>query len=477
MKIALMLSGETRSFFEPPSLLDGLRQEGYTVDVFAHLPVSDPGVGPFIEFWKKPPDGFCLRSLQLGAVRDIPETGIAEHPDCAKRPWYKTAVPPITSLQAVLRHTAASAAVGSLVRQAELQDGGRYDWVIKTRYDLKFVRPMEQLADLKADNIYCASHDNWDGYNDKFSFGSSEVMELHTRLFYAIPDLCRSGLLFHPEKLLGAHLKAHDVVPSRTRSISRVVRYGVRDEINWIPYRGDIADDAYLPVTKEGHVTQPSSDVDKVTLDSDDIVTVKLNYWRAVPQQPVIGIQHFYETIEGQFDFQATYSEAVSWADDGAIFVEVGSWMGKSTAYMAVEIANSGKKVKFYAVDTWLSTHADTVGHGISIKRNFLRNIAPVKDHVEPMEMTSREASTRFVDKSVDFVFLDADSSYEGLSADIMAWLPKMKPGGVLAGHDYAEHPGCGVIQAVKELLPGYMLRHPGGPTPVTTTWEYTVPS
>lgn len=58
-----------------------------------------------------------------------------------------------------------------------------------------------------------------------------------------------------------------------------------------------------------------------------------------------------------------------------------------------------------------------------------------------------------------DFVFIDADHTYEGCRADILAWGPKVKPGGLLCGHDYdfgtepAQYPG--VRRAVDELLIG----------------------
>lgn len=54
---------------------------------------------------------------------------------------------------------------------------------------------------------------------------------------------------------------------------------------------------------------------------------------------------------------------------------------------------------------------------------------------------------------SFDFVFIDADHSYEGCAADIAAWLPTLKPGGLLSGHDYGNdgYPGFGVTRAVDE--------------------------
>jgi predicted O-methyltransferase YrrM len=52
----------------------------------------------------------------------------------------------------------------------------------------------------------------------------------------------------------------------------------------------------------------------------------------------------------------------------------------------------------------------------------------------------------------LDMVFIDADHKYEIVIADIRAWLPKVKPGGILCGHDY-RRPGDDVNRAVDELL------------------------
>ena len=62
---------------------------------------------------------------------------------------------------------------------------------------------------------------------------------------------------------------------------------------------------------------------------------------------------HFYQSIEGFFSFKELYKEQVLKASDNAHFVEVGVYLGRSASYMAVEIANSGKDIKFDCVDTW----------------------------------------------------------------------------------------------------------------------------
>lgn len=63
--------------------------------------------------------------------------------------------------------------------------------------------------------------------------------------------------------------------------------------------------------------------------------------------------------------------------------------------------------------------------------------------------------AAKYLQGPYDFVFIDADHSYEGCKADIDAWAGKVKPGGLLAGHDYENHdyPQFGVKRAVDEFV------------------------
>ena len=56
-------------------------------------------------------------------------------------------------------------------------------------------------------------------------------------------------------------------------------------------------------------------------------------------------------------------------------------------------------------------------------------------------------------DGDLDWVFIDANHNYDYVRADIAAWTPKVRPGGIIAGHDYLDRDGWGVIRAVDEAF------------------------
>jgi hypothetical protein len=167
-------------------------------------------------------------------------------------------------------------------------------------------------------------------------------------------------------------------------------------------------------------------------------------------------MDHFFQNIEGWSAFIGVYDHAVRTAKDGFHFVEVGAWKGRSAAFMAVHIANSGKNIKFDVVDTWLGSPEHSEEESVknnTLYEEFIANMEPVKDYYTPLRMTSLEASLMYEDESLDLVLLDAAHDYDNVKADILAWLPKIKKGGILAGDDY--HPTwSGVIKAVTECIP-----------------------
>jgi predicted O-methyltransferase YrrM len=167
-------------------------------------------------------------------------------------------------------------------------------------------------------------------------------------------------------------------------------------------------------------------------------------------------MDHIHNNIQGWFTFSALYKLMVE-RFDNATFVEVGTWKGKSAAFMAVEIANSNKNIKFYCVDPWNGACEDNNPKAydcVEVRTNtlyehFLNNIKPVENYIIPVRDYSVNAVKQFADHSLDFVFIDASHDYENVKLDLNIWYPKIKKDGVLAGHDYIQF---GVKKAVDEF-------------------------
>lgn len=176
-------------------------------------------------------------------------------------------------------------------------------------------------------------------------------------------------------------------------------------------------------------------------------------------------MEHYYQSLkkvstDGFFDYQELYTKVVGLLPTNSHIVEVGAWKGQSSAYLAVEIINSGKNIKLDVVDTWIgegmlmdlwdAPDHDFVKHNGDFLPVFIKNIEPVKHVITPVRSTSASASQLYEDKSLDFVFIDANHSYESVSEDIKLWLPKIKDTGIMGGHDYNDG-WPGVKKAINE--------------------------
>ena len=169
-------------------------------------------------------------------------------------------------------------------------------------------------------------------------------------------------------------------------------------------------------------------------------------------------MEHFYTSIHGWFDFQNLYSKMVDIHPTESHFIEVGAFYGKSAAYMAVEIANSGKNIKFDVVDTWRGSPEHQKGAwdyredmvNDTAYDLFLENMKPAEGYYKPIKLASVEAAKLYEDRSLDFVYIDAAHEYESVKDDIEAWMPKVKIDGYIGGHDYVPN-AYGVYKAVDE--------------------------
>lgn len=168
-------------------------------------------------------------------------------------------------------------------------------------------------------------------------------------------------------------------------------------------------------------------------------------------------MEHFYQKPqfgENWFTFSKLYAKMVDLFPNNSNFVEIGSWKGKSSAFMAVEIYNSNKNIDFYCIDTWEgSSEHSSEEKGDNLFQTFITNVQPISHIIKPIRMKSLEAVNFFADNSIDFCFIDAAHDYQNVINDIRAWYPKIKENGIIAGHDFSKF-WPGVVQAVEEFFP-----------------------
>lgn len=122
-----------------------------------------------------------------------------------------------------------------------------------------------------------------------------------------------------------------------------------------------------------------------------------------------------------------------------ALVAEIGVYAGESTAiFMA-----SGRVRMLIAVDPWLDGYDPGAGATMLVpmadaRAEFDRSVRDRYPHaIAVMPCRSLEAASLFSDWAFDLVYVDGHHGREHAAADFRAWMPKVKPGGYIAGHDY----------------------------------------
>jgi hypothetical protein len=132
--------------------------------------------------------------------------------------------------------------------------------------------------------------------------------------------------------------------------------------------------------------------------------------------------------------------------------VEIGVMKGGYSATILREW--SGREL--ISVDPWLE-HPENEAQARA-------RLAPYGERSTVWRMTSAEASEQIRDGELDFAYIDALHDYDSVKLDLECWFPKVRPGGILAGHDYPEP---GVRSAVDEFARARGLRvHSTGAEP-----------
>lgn len=124
--------------------------------------------------------------------------------------------------------------------------------------------------------------------------------------------------------------------------------------------------------------------------------------------------------------------------------VEVGVYLGE----FSYELLRTYRGT-LYLVDPWNSPNCE--GSLVGGEQHYQEVVKKFKDNhqVQLIRQYSQEAVVLFQDESLEMVYLDAEHTYDGVTGDIHLWWPKVKPGGILSGHDILFYDHIGVTQAI----------------------------
>lgn len=125
--------------------------------------------------------------------------------------------------------------------------------------------------------------------------------------------------------------------------------------------------------------------------------------------------------------------------------VEVGVYRGHTSVALLKTFLN----LNLVMVDPWMEWHPDSdyfkttrigkrlCGEWREHKEEALELTKDFVDRRRVHQAKSEQTYNNYPDGYFDFAFVDADHTYEAVSLDIELWAPKVKPGGIFAGHDY----------------------------------------
>lgn len=129
---------------------------------------------------------------------------------------------------------------------------------------------------------------------------------------------------------------------------------------------------------------------------------------------------------------------------------KVGVEVGVEKGRFSKALCEMSPQMKLYSVDIWEGTE--------SLYLDSRKRLMPFENN-QIIRDWSVEAAKRFADSSIDFIFIDAEHDYKNIKADLEAWIPKVRSGGVVSGHDYVNGMH-GRIFGVRQAISEWMNNH-----------------
>lgn len=145
-----------------------------------------------------------------------------------------------------------------------------------------------------------------------------------------------------------------------------------------------------------------------------------------------------------------------------------GAEIGVQRATFSRHLLEHWGGARLYSIDPWRQfddpDYIDKANTTDNIHESHFQlaanRVAPFGDRSNLIRKPSAEAAPDFADESLDFVYIDAQHHYEAVMEDLELWYPKVKPGGIISGHDYLDGEVNGDLFGVKRAVDEFASTH-----------------
>ena len=205
MRIALLLSGKFRDGDSCVESIQSYIIQKYNVDVFIDYSFNENDAeygitDKLVKLYNPIKLQYEQYPIELERIIEFAHSynkNIESNPDSLFKMWYS-----------IKR-------ANDLKKQYEIDNGFKYDIVIKSRFDLKILDNINFKKDYNSIFIPIG-WDHRDGYNDLFAYGDSDSMNYYCSLYDCLIQYLKEGNVIHPESLLKVHLNKSKIVLVRT---------------------------------------------------------------------------------------------------------------------------------------------------------------------------------------------------------------------------------------------------------------------
>lgn len=177
------------------------------------------------------------------------------------------------------------------------------------------------------------------------------------------------------------------------------------------------------------------------------------------------------EYILSKFDIGASQTQPIQIRNIGRdglaeLFAELGfvkgAEIGVDRGAFSEILCQKNPNLQLFSIDSWSAVSFEKSLNKVDVLQERLnRHYQDAKRRLSKynckiIKKESLSALEDFADNSLDFVYIDANHSFADIASDLFKWEMKVRPGGIVSGHDY-EHFRIGKDNHVKHIVDAYI--------------------